>query len=94
MLWTVWAALARWNQPAASRLGESRLGREETLRLACQTGHALTWDEALRGSIEVGKVADLAVLDADPLTCDLEALRDISADLTIVNGRIVHERRS
>lgn len=92
MLWTVWAALARWNHPTASRLGESRLGREEALRLACQTGHALTWEEASRGSIEAGKVADLAVLDTDPLTCDLDTLRDIPVDLTLVNGRIVHDR--
>lgn len=94
MLWVMWEALARWHRVSDRRVGDSRLGREEALRLATQTGHYLTWDEDRRGSIEVGKVADLVVLDADPLTCDLDRLRTIAADLVVVDGRVVHERAS
>jgi predicted amidohydrolase YtcJ len=92
MLWTMWEALARWDGDAKRRLGESRLTREEALRLSVQSGHLLTWSEDRRGSIEVGKDADLAVLDGNPLTCAEDAIKDIAVDLTIVGGRIVHER--
>jgi predicted amidohydrolase YtcJ len=92
MLWTMWEALARWDSGAQGRLGESRLTREEALRLSVQTGHLLTWNEDRRGSIEVGKDADLAVLDGNPLTCAEERIKDIAVDLTVVGGRIVHER--
>lgn len=92
MLWTAWAALARWNEDARGPLGESRLTREEALRLAVQTGHRLTWSENRLGSLEVGKVADLVVLAEDPLTCPLDRLREIAVDLTMVGGRIVHQR--
>jgi predicted amidohydrolase YtcJ len=92
MLWTMWEALARWDDGARRRLGDSRLTREEALRLSVQTGHLLTWNEDRRGSLEPGKDADFVVLGDDPLTCSEDAIKDLSVDFTIVAGRIVHER--
>ncbi len=91
MLWTMWEALVRWDGDAQRRLGESRLSREEALRMAVQTGHLLTWSEDRLGSIEVGKEADLTVLDGNPLTCPEDEIKDLSVNLTIVGGRIVYE---
>ena len=76
MLWTMWEALARWDEDGQRRLGDSRLTREEALRLVTQTGHLLTWSEDRRGSIEVGKDADLTVLGDNPLTCPEHAIKD------------------
>jgi predicted amidohydrolase YtcJ len=92
MLWTMWQALARWNRPQARRVGESHLTREEALRLSVQTGHYLTWDEGTRGALASGQAADLVVLDDNPLTCGLDRIRELSVELTICDGRIVHER--
>jgi predicted amidohydrolase YtcJ len=92
MLWTMWEALARWDDGAGRRLGDSRLTREEALRLSAQTGHLLTWSEDRRGSLEPGKDADLVVLGGDPLTCPEDTIKDLSVDLTLVAGRTVHER--
>jgi hypothetical protein len=94
MLWTMWEALARWDGDAKRRLGESRLTREEALRMVTQSGHRLTWSEDRRGSIEVGKDADLVVLEDNPLTCAEDRIKDLAVDLTIVGGGIVHERRA
>ena len=44
-----------------------------------------------RGSFEVGKVADLAVLSDDFLTCTDAKLRKIKSATTIVGGKVVHE---
>ena len=46
-----------------------------------------------KGSISPGKLADLVLLDADPLTVDADALKDIKAKMTIVGGKVVWEGR-
>ena len=45
-------------------------------------GAYLTFEEDRKGSIEDGKLADLAVLTDDPLTCAEDDLKDIKAETT------------
>jgi predicted amidohydrolase YtcJ len=92
MLWTAWEAIARWDEDGQRQLGDSGLTREEALRLAAQSGHRLTWNEDRYGSIEPGKIADMVVLAEDPLTCDLDRLKDIQVERTFVGGREVFGR--
>ncbi len=47
--------------------------------------------EASRGTIAVGKVADLAVLQRDPFEPGV-ALDEVGVDVTVVGGSIVHDR--
>src|SRR5262249_61797904 len=82
MLWAAWEAIARWADDGQRRLGESRLTREEALRMAIQSGHRLTWNEDRFGSLEVGKVADMVVRAEDPLSCELDRLKDIRVHRT------------
>ncbi|MGH7087582.1 MAG: amidohydrolase [Stellaceae bacterium] len=51
------------------------------------------FDERIKGSIEPGKLADLAVLAENPLSIAPERIKDIPVEMTIVDGRIafVHE---
>jgi hypothetical protein len=87
-LWHVVARADRAGRPIAPG---QRLSREDALRAATREGAYLTFDEDRKGSLEPGKLADLAVLSADPLTCEESALRDIVAETTLVGGRVVHE---
>jgi hypothetical protein len=48
--------------------------------------------EDWKGSIEAGKVADLCVPDRPLLGPDPHAITDAEVDLTVFDGRIVHER--
>jgi predicted amidohydrolase YtcJ len=89
MLWTAWEAIARWDEDGQRQLGDSQLTREEALRMAAQSGYRLTWNEDRYGSFEVGKVADMVVLAEDPLSCDLDRLKDIRVDRTFLAGRQV-----
>ena len=61
-------------------------------RLATVAGHYLTWDEATRGPLAPGMAADFVVLDEDPLTCELDRIRDIAVRRTFVAGREVYAR--
>jgi predicted amidohydrolase YtcJ len=73
---------------------QQRVAPEDALRM--MTAHAayLSFDEARKGSIEVGKLGDLAILDEDLLTCPADRIKDIRVALTIVGGKVVYEARS
>jgi len=87
MLWTVWEALARWDEDGRRPLGESGLSREDALRMAVQGGHLITGNETRLGAIEPGRLADLIVLDDDPLTCPEDRIKDLRVEMTFVGGR-------
>ncbi|HJO72137.1 MAG TPA: amidohydrolase [Rhodospirillales bacterium] len=89
MLWTMWEALVRWDRDSQSRLGESRLRRDEALRLITRTGPLLTWEEDRKGTLEVGRLGDIVVLEDDPLTCSEDVLKDIPVIHTFLGGREV-----
>ena len=69
---------------------EEAISREEALRLYTLGSAETCFMEDSVGSIEPGKLADIAVLSADPLTVAEDELRDVRACLTIVGGKIVH----
>ncbi|MGI5152174.1 amidohydrolase [Plantactinospora sp. CA-294935] len=48
-------------------------------------------DEHLLGSLEVGRLGDVVVLDDDYFTVPVERLRRLRADLTVVGGAVVHD---
>lgn len=75
---------------AAIRHPRQNLSRAEALRLYTLGGAWSNFEEGRRGSIEVGKQADLAVLSADYLTIPEEQIRSLQSLLTIVGGRIVY----
>lgn len=43
------------------------------------------------GSLEPGKLADLAILDTDILACDPQAIRDTRVTATVVGGVLRHQ---
>ncbi len=69
-----------------------RLSREEALRVHTLGSAWFSFDEKIKGSIETGKLADLVVLSDDYLTVPEDRIRDISAVMTIVGGRIAYEK--
>ncbi|OLC11788.1 MAG: hypothetical protein AUH26_05955 [Candidatus Rokubacteria bacterium 13_1_40CM_69_96] len=64
------------------------------MRAATLEGAYLTFEEGEKGSLEPGKVADLVVMSDNPLTCSEDRIKDITAELTIVGGRIVYSAGS
>jgi predicted amidohydrolase YtcJ len=50
------------------------------------------FEEARKGSIEPGKLADLVVLKSDLRGVDPEGLAEVKVDYTILNGKIVFYR--
>ena len=87
--------VARKDFKTKRMFGEKQaLSRMEALRAATANGAYLTFDEAKKGSLEPGKYADLVVLGADPLTMDETRIADMTAQMTMVGGKIVYETPS
>jgi predicted amidohydrolase YtcJ len=88
-------ALVNRTTKAGKPIGQDqRVSVMEALKL--YTIHAAyhSFDEDLLGSIETGKCADIVVLGEDILTVSPERIVDIPIDMTIVDGKVVYERRA
>ena len=69
---------------------ENRMSRMEALKLATSGSAWFTGEENVKGTLEVGKYADLAVLDRDYFTVPEEEIKTMESILTIVNGKPVY----
>ncbi len=64
----------------------------EMLRTMTVNPAYLTEEDHIKGSIEPGKLADLAILDRNLLETPAENLKDIRVEKTMIDGRFVYER--
>jgi predicted amidohydrolase YtcJ len=69
---------------------ENLLDRETALRLWTENTTWFSNEEGKKGRIEVGQLADLAVLDRDYFEVPSDEIRQITSVLTIVGGRVVY----
>jgi predicted amidohydrolase YtcJ len=84
------AAVTR-RTPLGMDLGTSEaLAPIDALRLQTTGAAYGGYDEAVRGSLEVGKYADLVMVSGDPLSVDPTRLGDIAVLLTMVGGDVVY----
>jgi len=74
----------------ALRGPEETPSRAEALRLYTQGSAWFSHDENKRGSLEAGKLADLAVLSKDYMTAPVDQIGGIESLLTMVGGKIVY----
>ena len=72
-------------------LPEQSIDVEDVMRALTVNGAKLMHQEDIRGTIEVGKVGDLVLLDRDPYTVEPHDLSKIRVNLTVFDGRIVYQ---
>ncbi|WP_170464695.1 amidohydrolase [Ruegeria arenilitoris] len=71
---------------------ENRLSREDALRHWTAAGAWFSREQGKKGQLKPGQFADLAVLDRDYFAVAEDEIADISADLTVTGGKIVHAK--
>lgn len=84
--------IARKGRDGSDVVPEQGLTPMEALRCASTNGAYLCFAEDRRGRLAPGFDADLAIIDTDPLNSAPTELAEATADVTLVGGRIVHER--
>ncbi len=67
-----------------------RISRLEARRCLTTNPAHLAFEEETKGSLESGKLADLAILDRDNLTCPANEIAEIGVLKTMLNGRFVY----
>jgi predicted amidohydrolase YtcJ len=90
MLCLWWLITGKTVAGASLRDPKQNVTRVEALRMYTMGSAWFTFAEKRKGSIEVGKLADLAVLNADYLTVAEDQIRSIESVLTMVGGRVVY----
>ncbi|HEX9203111.1 MAG TPA: amidohydrolase family protein, partial [Vicinamibacteria bacterium] len=88
---TMYVAVTRRTEGGRVHGPEEAVSRPEALRMMTADAAYLSFDEKRKGSIEVGKLGDLAVLSEDFLACPEERIREIRVVATIVGGKVVWE---
>lgn len=88
----IWIAVRRMTEFGRIINPEQALTREQAIRFYTINNAMLHFQEEKIGSLEPGKYADLILVDRDPLTCPVDDLRKTIVLLTMVNGKVVHER--
>lgn len=63
----------------------------EGIEAYTKLGAYSAWEETDTGTIEAGKLADIVVIDRNPLTIPLDELKETKTILTIVGGKIVFD---
>ncbi|TAE29911.1 MAG: amidohydrolase [Candidatus Kapaibacterium sp.] len=89
------AAVARQdaaNKPDGGFQSDQALSRETALRGMTIYAAIAGFEENVKGSLEVGKLADMVILDGDIMTLPANKLRSVNVLQTLSGGRVVFER--
>ena len=89
---TLWSLVTRRSDSGGDMDASQRIDRVEALRCYTTLGAYSGREEGAKGSLELGKLADIAVLDRDYFTCPEDELREIAVTHTLVGGAVVHSR--
>lgn len=90
----LYAAVTRQDlkgEPAAGWMPDQRMSREQALKSWTLDGAYAAFEEKIKGSLEVGKLADFLILDRDVMSVPAREIADTKVRMTVLGGRIVHE---
>jgi predicted amidohydrolase YtcJ len=90
-LFCVFAAVNRITRNGEVLGPEYRLTPEQALRAVTIDAAWQTFDEKIKGSIEVGKLADFTILAENPLTVAPGGIKDIKVEEVIIGGESVYQ---
>jgi predicted amidohydrolase YtcJ len=89
-----YAAVARKDQKGFSAEGwhpEEAVTRDQALKMFTIWPAYAAFEETLRGTIEIGKLADLTILSADIMTIPAPEILKTRCVMTVINGEVVYE---
>lgn len=93
VLENIFFAVTRKNtkcQPENGWFPQEKLSIDEAVRLFTINGARHSFEEDVKGSLEIGKLADLVVLEKDIYTIPENEIKDVNINMTILDGKIVY----
>ena len=92
LLEAAWCAVNRVTKEGARLDEDQKVSVYDALRAITANGAHQYGEEARKGTLEPGKLADLAVLDRDPFAIDPADLRDVRVLATVKEGETLYRR--
>lgn len=87
-----YATITRKTKDGSAFFGDQKMSRAEALKSYTWNGAFAAKEEALKGSIAVGKLADITVLSKDIMTVAEDEILSTQAVYTIVGGKVAYRR--
>jgi predicted amidohydrolase YtcJ len=94
-LYGIYAAVTRQTVDGKNPNGwipEEKISVEDAIRCYTLNAAHASYEEKIKGSIEVGKLADFVVLSDDILSIDPVKIKDVVVEMTVFNGEIVYTK--
>jgi len=89
----IYAAVSRKATTGQILLPQERILSLDALKMYTLSAAYSSFEEKSKGSINPGKLADLVILSDDPTQVMPEEIKDIQVLMTIIDGRVVWERK-
>ena len=90
--WSMYSAITRKGMRGYCLGTEESISKDEALRMMTVNGAIQNGEQSYKGTIEPGMLADLAVLDRNLSEIDVEDIRNITVDMTVLDGKIIYEK--
>jgi predicted amidohydrolase YtcJ len=87
-----YATVARKLKDGTTFFPDQKMTREEALRSYTINGAYAGFEEAIKGSLTVGKLADITVLSRDILTCPEDDIPGTEVLYTIIGGKVLYKK--
>ncbi len=84
--------MTRLSEEGEELYAEEKITLEEAIHAYTWAGAYASFEENLKGTLEPGKVGDVAVLEGDLRDVPPEAMSTVNVDLTVMNGDVVYQR--
>ena len=84
--------LAVWQEPAGGYEPAEKMTRQQALRSYTLDAAYGAFEEDIKGSIEVGKLADFAILSRDIMMVPDNEILGTTVEMTILGGKVVYKR--
>ena len=94
-LWGIWAAVTRRTADGKNPNGwipEQKITVDEAVRAFTYGSAYAEFQEQEKGTLDIGKVADMVLVSDDIFTIEPAKIVDAKVLMTIVDGRVVYER--
>ncbi len=92
-MFMLWSAVNRISREGAAVGADQRVTTMEGLKAMTINVAWQYQEQAMKGSLEPGKLADLVILDKNPLKVDPLQIKDIKIEETIKEGKTIYKRQ-
>jgi hypothetical protein len=90
----IYAAISRRTESGRTVLSEEAVSLGQALAMYTLNGARASLEDNIKGTLAIGKLADIVMLSADPLRSSPEMIKEIQVDMTIIGGEVAYIRKS